>query len=93
MTLELDTTTPTTPNEVRDVDFKKLGNGMAVEIVRTIPDVFPEDSYSKSIENVIPVKLRAAIPIIETTIDEVGQPSIDPTLLGFEFSRTEGPTN
>jgi len=63
---------------------------MAVETVRTIPGVFPEDSYSKSIENLIPPKLRAATPTIETTIDEIGQPSTDPTLQPFEFSRTEG---
>jgi hypothetical protein len=90
MTLELDSTTPTLPTATRDVDFKKLGNGMAIEITRVVPRVFPEDSYTKSIENLIPAKLRAAVPISESTIDEVGSPSTNPTLLTGELSRTEG---
>ena len=90
MTLEADTTTPTTPTEVRDVDFKKLGNGLAIEVVRTVPDVFPEDSYTKSILNLIPEKLRGTIPTTESTVDSAGSPSTDPTLLTGELSRTEG---
>ncbi len=89
MTLELDTATPSLPDATTDVEFKKLGNGMAVEIIRTVPEVFPRDSYTKSILNLIPEKLRATIPTFESTIDEPGAPSVDPILLTGELSRTE----
>jgi hypothetical protein len=89
LTLELDSATPTVPDEVTDVEFRKLGNGLAVETLRVIPEVFPNDSYTKTVLNLIPEKLRAAIPIVETTIDSPGSPDTDPTLLTGELSRTE----
>jgi hypothetical protein len=89
LTLELDSTTPSTPTATTDVEFKKLGNGLAVETIRTVPEVFSNDSYTKSILDLIPPKLRAVIPTTESTIDSPGSPSTNPTLLTGELSRTE----
>jgi hypothetical protein len=89
MTLELDTTTPSTPNALVDVEFRKLGNGLAVETLRTVPEVFPHGSYTKSVVDLIPPELRAKVPLVETDETSAGTASTDPTLLVGELSRNE----
>jgi hypothetical protein len=93
MTLELDTTPPSTPNSLVDVEFRKLGNGLAVETLRTVPEVFPHGSYTKSVVDLIPPELRAAVPLVETDETSSGTASTNPTLLTGELSRNEEQVN
>ena len=74
-----------------EANVDNLGNNTSLKSVATVPFVFPDDSYTKSIVNLIPEKLRAAIPLKETSIDSAIPPDIstDPTLLPGEFERTE----
>jgi hypothetical protein len=93
MTLELDSTTPSTPNALVDVEFKKLGNGLAIETLKTVPEVFAHGSYTKSVVDLIPPELRAAVPLVETDESSPGTASTNPTLLTGELSRNEEQVN
>jgi hypothetical protein len=72
-------------------EVENLGNNLSLKTESTVPFVFPDDSYTKSILNLIPEKLRAAIPLTESIIESQIPPDVstNPTLLPGEFERTE----
>jgi hypothetical protein len=74
-----------------EAEVDNLGNGTSIKTESTVDFVFPDDSYTKSILNLIPEKLRAAIPITESSIDSQIPPDVstNPTLLTGELERTE----
>src|SRR6266478_3608379 len=89
MTLELDSTPATLPDEFTDVDYKKLGNGMAIETRRTIPDVFGNQVSETSITDPIPPEFRALFPTFTNAITAAGTITVPPPLGTGELSRRE----
>lgn len=83
--LELDTTSPTTPTALLDVNFTKLGDGTAVEQRIAIPSVFDNIKYALEIPDVIPPEFRALIPAITVAQTLAGNAAApvpgDPTLI------------
>jgi hypothetical protein len=60
-TLELDTTTPTNPTSTLDVEFTKLGDGTALEIVKDVGTIFPQFKYERTRPVVTPADFRALL--------------------------------
>lgn len=88
-TLELDTTVPTAPTATQDVEFRKLGNGLAVETIRTIPNVFAGVSAKNSRPNPIPEEFMGLTPIHTAEQTFAGGPSNDPPLSTGQLSIEE----
>lgn len=88
MKLCLDSTTPTLPTALIDVDFKKLGNGLAIEITRTIPSVFDGDTRSIEIPDVTPAWARALLPTRNTSSEAAATSVSDPTLSTGQLRKT-----
>lgn len=82
------------PDELTvEAEVDNLGNGTSLLQLAEVEEVFPRDSYTTSILNRIPERLRATIPLKKVEYEEAGSPSTNPTLLATEFSRTETRVN
>lgn len=82
------------PDELTvEAEVDNLGNGTSLLQLAEVEEVFPRDSYTTSILNRIPERLRATIPLKKVEYEEAGAPSTNPTLLDGEFSRTETRVN
>lgn len=89
MKLDVDSITPTTPTALIDVDFKKLGNGLAIEITKTIPSVFAATSSTVEIPDLIPPEFRANFPLTTTEVSSAGT-AANPASLGTgDIRKTE----
>src|SRR5436190_13938684 len=88
-TLDLDSVTPALPTAIKDVKFDKLGNGLAVQTETTVDAIFVGAVYAKSVLNLIPERLRAAIPQRKHDYTETGIVNVDPPLGTGELSRQE----
>lgn len=88
-TLDVDSVTPALPTAVKDVKFDKLGNGLAVQTETTVDAIFVGAVYAKSVLNLIPERLRAAIPQRKHDYTETGVVNIDPIIGTGELSRQE----
>src|SRR5215472_126062 len=79
--LELDTATPMVPTALLDVEFTKLGDGTALEIRKSVPNVFDEKTTSIQIEDLVPSIFRAVLPITEKIVILPGISVNDPQIL------------
>jgi hypothetical protein len=89
MKLCVDSTTPTVPTALIDVDFKKLGNGLAIEITKTIPSVFAATAATVEIPDLIPPEFRAAFPLTTTEASSAGTAANPPSLSTGDIRKTE----
>ena len=87
--LDLDTVAPALPTAIRDVKWDVLGNGLAVQTIRVTDAIFVGAVYAKSVLNLIPERLRAAIPQRKHDYTETGAVNVDPPLGAGELSRQE----
>lgn len=88
MKLCLDSTTPTVPTALIDVDFKKLGNGLAVEITKTIPSVFDNVAFTAQRDDNWPARFRAEIAA-NTEHHTIAGTAAEPTLAAGDLEATE----
>jgi hypothetical protein len=88
--LRADTYVPPVPSPVQDVKVTDLNNGYIIVTLTSVDAVFVGASYGKSILNLIPEKLRAAVP--QKKHDYTVQNSAvvpDPVLATGELSHVE----
>ena len=81
--LELDTTVPALPTALVDVEFTKLGDGTALEIHKTVSEVFNELTATIEIADLVPEIFRAVIPITSEEYVQAGTTINDPPVLGL----------
>jgi hypothetical protein len=80
-TLELDTTIPAVPTALMDVEFTKLGDGTALEIHKTVSEVFNELTATIEIADLVPEIFKAVIPITSEEYVQSGTTINDPPIL------------
>jgi len=88
-TLDLVSVLPPAPTALQSVKFQPLGNGMAVTTIEAVDAIFVGAVYGKSIANLIPEKLRAAVPQRKHDFTTTGAVVPDPTLTSGELSHIE----
>ena len=82
-TLELDTTVPMVPTALMDVEFSKLGDGTALEVHKTVSEVFNELTATIEIADLVPEIFKAVIPITSEEFEEIGSTINDPPTLAL----------
>jgi hypothetical protein len=76
-TLELDSTTPNVPTALLDVEFTKLGDGTALEVVSGTAELFDQHVFARELPDVAPEWAKALLPILEESFLETDT-AVDP---------------
>lgn len=76
------------PTATRDSITQDLGNGYEVVITEVVPSVFLNATYTKQVEDAVPVEFRVALPTTDTTSASAGS-AIMPTLGSGDLLATE----
>ena len=82
-----------TPSALQTVEVENLGDGRVVQTVKAVPEVFAANTHSKSILDLIPASLRAAVPMFGSDVTSAGTASTTPSLGAGELSRAETQVN
>jgi hypothetical protein len=88
-TLQPSGTSTAVPTALKEVAVRDLGIGFEIETITTVPEVFVAGSYTKTVIDLIPPELKAAVPIVELDETLTGLASTNPILLTGELSRNE----
>ncbi len=76
------------PDAFQEVAVQNLGDGRVLQIVKSIPFVFRQLKFVKSVPDIVPPEFRVAVPTLvsESTIEGV---AVEPTLETGDLEKTE----
>lgn len=86
-TLRLVSASPV-PSATQDSVTQDLGNGYEVVITEVVPSVFADSTFTKQVEDAVPIEFRVALPTTDTTSASTGS-AIMPTLGSGDLLATQ----